>query len=217
MGWLESENLEIMRLLVVEDHEVTKDGICFALSKEEDLEIVGTAANSDVALVMARDLSPDVILLDLHLPGSLGPKSMVQAFCEIPNCKIVVFSNEHRQAFIDVVMKMGVAAYLLKSEPSRAVIDTIKRVVNSNTTSVLSSFTTKTKVKLTDAEQQLLQFFALGLKYQDIANKRFTTQSTVRKQCDLLLEKLGLENREELIAWAATNGYGSLDKEEKGN
>lgn len=202
-----------MRLLIVEDHEVTRDGICLAISREADLEIVGTADNSDAALELARELHPEVILLDLHLPGSLGPKSMVQAFCEIPDCRVVVFSNEHRQAFIDVVMKLGAAAYLLKSEPSRVVIETIRKVFN-NGTMVSPLAARPSSLKLTEAERQLLELFAHGLKYQDIAEKRFTTQSTVRKQCDLLLEKLGLENREALIAWAAKNGYGSLDKEE---
>lgn len=203
-----------MRLLVVEDHEVTKDGICLALSKDADLEIVGTADNSDDGLRVAAELKPDVILLDLHLPGRLGPRSMVQAYCQIPNCKVVVFSNEHRQAFIDVVMKMGVAAYLLKSEPSRVVIETVKKIFNNTTSSGLSPLSNQASIKLTETELQLLQFFAHGLKYQDIANRRVTTQSTVRKQCDLLLEKLGLENREELIAWAASNGYGNLDTED---
>jgi len=203
-----------MRLLIVEDHEVTRDGICLAISREAELEIVGTADNSDAALALARELRPDVILLDLHLPGSLGPKSMVQAFCEIPDCRIVVFSNEHRQAFIDVVMKLGAAAYLLKSEPSRVVIETIRGVCSKDTNPVSPLAARPSTIKLTEAERQLLELFAHGLKYQDIADKRFTTQSTVRKQCDLLLEKLGLENREALIAWAAKNGYGSLDREE---
>lgn len=206
----------MIRLLVVEDHEVTKDGLCMALSREADLEIAGSASNSDEGLAMCLELEPDVVLLDLHLPGTLGPKSMVEAFCRQGKSKIVVFSNEHRQAFIEVVMKLGAAAYLLKSEPSKSVVETIRRVVQGSDAPIAPRSAAEQALRLTEAERQLLELFAHGLKYQEIAAKRFTTQSTVRKQCELLLEKLGLSNREELISWAALNGYGSLDSEEAG-
>lgn len=199
-------------MIVLEDHQVTLDGLCYALSKEPDMEVVGSATDSDTGLQLLHDLKPDVVLLDLHLPGTRGPKSMVQEYCAQPHCKVVIFSSEKRPAFVDAVKELGVAGYLLKTETANRVVACIRNAVFGQSQPILSSSLSAPAIKLTEAEQDLLQLFAEGMKYQDIADKRGTSPSTVRKQCDLLLEKLSLTNREELIAWAARNGYGSLEE-----
>lgn len=202
-----------IRLVVVEDHQVTLDGLCDALGKEEDLEIVGSAKNSDEGLELSLSLRPDVVLLDLHLPGTRGPKSMVEAFCALPGSKVVIFSSEKRSAFVEVVLELGASAFLLKSETASQVAESIRKVKLNCANAITSSCISSKHPKLTPAEQQLLELFSQGLKYQEIADKRCTTVSTVRKQCDLLLLKLSLSNREELIAWAVRHGYGSLEQE----
>lgn len=212
----------LIRVLIVEDHEVTRVGLSYSLAREADIEILSCCSDSDSGLELCAKLRPDIVLLDLHLPGSMGPRSTVEAFCRLGLAKIVVFSSEKRQAFIDTVMQLGAAAYVLKSESTSTIVSTIREIaanqasllpaknmpVRSGPIDVLSRPT----VKLTEAEQHLLTLFAKGLKYQEIADLRHTSQSTVRKQCELLLEKLALSTREELISWAAHNGYGSLDE-----
>ncbi len=201
-----------IRVLVLEDHQVTLAGLCLALTCEPDIEVVGSATSSDEGYSMASSIAADVILLDLHLPGSRGPRSMVQAFCDLNDSSIVVFSSEKRKAFVDVVLKLGCSAYLLKSETATQVAQCIRRVA-AGEKPILSAQLTMPKSKLTRTEHELLESFAQGLKYQEIAERRCTSLSTVRKQCDLILEKLGLSTREELISWAAHNGYGSLETE----
>jgi len=197
-------------VLVVEDHQVTLDGLQMGLSREPDMEVVGTAANSDEGLRLAQSLRPDIVLLDLHLPGSSGPKSMIQAFCNIPGTRVIVFSGESRMAFIQIVLGMGVAGYLLKSESVARVAETVRQVM-AGRKGVLSEELVVGDTKVTKSEQEVLKMLARGMKYQDIADERQTSPATVRKQCELLLLKLGLNSREELIAWAVQNGYGSLD------
>jgi len=168
---------------------------------------VGTAANSDDGLNLARNLRPDVILLDLHLPGASGPKSMIHAYCNIPGSRVVVFSGESRMAFIQTVLGMGVAGYLLKSENVPKVAETIRQVM-AGKKSIISEELVVDQTKVTKSEQEVLKMLARGMKYQ-----RATSPATVRKQCELLLLKLGLNSREELIAWAVENGYGGLEIE----
>jgi DNA-binding NarL/FixJ family response regulator len=201
-----------IKVLVVEDHYATLEGLRAGLSREPDFTVVGTAVNSDQGIAMANELKPDVILLDLHVPGSLGPKTMVQAFCDVPESRVVVFSGEGRMAFVQTVLTMGVAAYLLKSESLDKVAQTIRDVV-AGKSSIVSDELRSGETKLTRSEQEVLKMLARGMKYQDIADHRMTSPATVRKQCELLLLKLSLQTREELIAWAVSNGYGGLELE----
>jgi len=81
---------------------------------------------SETGLRLARELKPDVILLDLHLPGSGGPKTMVQEFCRVPGSRVIIFSGESRMAFIQAVLSLGAYGYLLKSENADTVAAAIK-------------------------------------------------------------------------------------------
>lgn len=202
---------EPIKILVVEDHHATLDGLEMGLSREADFKIVGTSSNSDDGLVLARKFLPDIIVLDLHLPGSKAPKSMIKEYCQIAGgAKLVIFSGENRVAFVQSVLSMGVSAYLLKSERVATVAATIRRVMKGET-AIMSSELSVDYKKITRSEHEVLAMLGKGLKYQDIAEQRFTSVATARKQCETLLLKLDLETREQLIAWAVRNGYGSVE------
>jgi len=197
-------------VLIVEDHQVTLDGLTTGLGREMDIDVVGTATTSDQGLELARDLKPTIILLDLHLPGSTGPRSTVKSFCSVDGSHVIVFSAENRMAFIQTILSMGVAGYLLKSENAAKVADAMRQVL-SGKKPVVSLELLGGETKLTRSEQEVLRLLARGMKYQEIAEHRQASPATVRKQCELLLLKLGLESREQLIAWAVQSGYGNLE------
>lgn len=201
---------ESIKILVVEDHHATLDGLEMGLSREPGFQIVGTSSNSDDGLVLAKKFLPDIIVLDLHLPGSQAPKSMIKAYCQVAGAKLVIFSGENRVAFVQSVLSLGVAAYLLKSERVSTVAATIRKVV-AGETSIMSSELSVDYKKITRSEHEVLAMLGKGLKYQDIADQRSTSVATARKQCETLLLKLDLETREQLIAWAVRNGYGSVE------
>ena len=201
---------EPITVLILEDHQVTLDGLRFGLSQEADIKVVAATANSDEGLKLAKELQPQIILLDLHLPGSLGPKSMVKEFCDLAGSKVLVFSGESRLAFVQAVLALGAYGYLLKSENVSRVAQVI-REIHGGKSPIVSESLSGGDTKLTRSEQEVLRMLARGMKYQDMAEERLTSPATVRKQCELLLLKLGLKTREELIAWAVQNGYGNLD------
>ncbi len=180
--------------------------------KSRELKVIGTASNSDDGLAIARDSKPDIILLDLHLPGSQGPKSTVKAFCGVLGSQVLIFSGENRMAFIQTILALGVAGYLLKSESVSKVVESIHQVMDGKKP-ILSPELVSGETKVTRSEQEVLKMLARGMKYQDIADRRQASPATVRKQCELLLLKLGLESREQLIAWAVQSGYGNLELE----
>lgn len=199
-----------IRIVVVEDHQATLEGLTGGLSREEGFEIVGMSDNSDEGLRIVEQLKPDVVVLDLHLPGSHGPKEMIDEFVRVPDTRILIFSAESRLAFIQAVLSQGVSAYLLKSERIKTVADTVRRIMKGESSIVSEQLTFDCK-KLTPSEQEVLHMLGRGMKYQEIADSRYTSAATARKQCEVLQLKLGLENREQLIAWAVQNGYGSFE------
>lgn len=197
-------------VLIVEDHHATREGLAALLARQSDIQVVGTASNSDDGLKLAEEHQPQVILLDLHLPGSLGPKTMVKQFCDLKHSRVIVCSVEQRQAFVRVVVSLGVNGYLLKSESVDKVVDTIRQVADGKK-NLFSAEVAAEQTRITRSEEEVLKLIGKGLKYQDIAEQRDTSPNTVRKQCETLLLKLGLTTREELIAWAVSNGYANLD------
>jgi DNA-binding NarL/FixJ family response regulator len=201
-----------IRLLIVEDHHTTRKGLELELSSEADMTVVGTAAGHLDGMQMVQSLQPDVVLLDLHLPDSQGPKTLTSAWCGLPNTRIIVFSGDSRPALVQLVLEAGVDAFLLKSEPTPEVADAIRKVMNGQFV-VSDELLPGLKNKLTPAEKHLLRLLARGMKYQDIAAQRVTSPETVRKQVEQLIVKLSLGSREELIAWSVDNGYGQLEIE----
>ncbi len=197
-------------VLVIEDHEATLKGLAIELASQPDLKVVGSATTSAEGLRMLAEQKPDVVLLDLHLPDSDGPRSLAEAFCHKGIAKVVVFSGDSRQAIVDIILKSGVDGYLLKSEPIERVCAAIRKVM-AGEGPVVSDSLIESPNKLTKAEEHLLTLVARGMKYKDIAKERVTSPETVRKQIDQMLIKLDLETREELIAWAVENGYGNLE------
>jgi two-component system nitrate/nitrite response regulator NarL len=197
-----------IRVLVIEDHNATLEGVTLGLAREPDIEVVGSSENSDDGLRLARELTPDVTVLDLHLPGTMSPRNMVEVFSQLPT-RLIIFSAENRLALVHAAMNMGVAAYLLKSERVAHLAEVIRKV-QTGAKGITSQQLSHDFSKITKAEEEILSMLANGARYQEIGDKRFTSPATVRKQCDTLILKLGLDSREQLIAWAVSNGYGTL-------
>ncbi len=201
-----------VRVIIVEDHEATLRGLEFELSREKDIDVVGTAKTAQTGLTLMQEQKPDIVLLDLHLPDSQGPRTLTESFCKAGTSKIIVFSGDNRSAILNIVLDLGVCGYLLKSEPISAVLDAIRSAQAGGKPVVSTELAERRKeTKLTPAEQHLLKLLARGMKYQEIAAIRVTSPETVRKQVDQLQDKLSLQSREELIAWAVENGYSQVD------
>ncbi len=204
---------EKIKVLLVEDHEATLKGLKMQLTEEADLEVVGTATSKSDALKLAQEHAPHVILLDLHLPDSSGPKTLSETFCNLKSSRVLVFSGETRPAIMQIVMQAGVDGFLLKSEPLAKIAEAIRDVHHGRTPVISADLTRQNQPHLTSAERHLLTLLARGLKYQDIGAQRQTSPETVRKQVEALIDKLKLDGRESLIAWAVDSGFGKLESD----
>lgn len=200
------------RIVIIEDHPATLDGLSARLGQESDIDLVGAYSTMEEAAAKVSDLNPDAILLDLHLPDAAGPKSSIARLRQLaPAARLVVYSGETRSAFVQAAMKAGANAYLLKNETAARVAEVIRLVLAGNG-QIISAAISRSHIKLTDTEKELLEGLARGMKYHDIASKRYTSWETVRKQCEKLQEKLALSTREELIAWAAASGFAETER-----
>jgi DNA-binding NarL/FixJ family response regulator len=199
-----------IRILIVEDHYVTLDGLMAGLAQEPGFEILGGCSRSDEGLAAAGEKRPDVILIDLHLPGPYKPTELVSKFLQASPAKLIIFSAEMRMAYVSTILSMGVSAYLLKSERINKVAQVIREVMQGQRGLVSEEITSDSR-RITPSENEVLHLLGKGMKYQEIADLRGTSIATARKQTEILLAKLELQNREQLIAWAVQNGYGGQD------
>lgn len=193
-------------VLLVEDHHVTMEGLHSWMEKTNEFKVVGKTGNANGALELARMHRPQVTLLDLHLPGNHSIEQLIKDLVEC-GTRVVVFSAEDRKYFIDLVLKSGAAAFISKSESYSTISKVITDVCTVEGRFISNPLKQAYRQRFTDAEQEVLTMLAKGMKYEDIASVRLTSPHTVRKQCDKLIIKLGLQSREELIAWAVTAGY----------
>lgn len=199
-----------VKVAIIEDHAVTRQGLQAALQQESDIEIVGAAATVAEGIQLCQHTTPQVLLLDLHLPDFEGVKPLIQCFAGLVG-HIVVFTSEGRRAFVDAALAMPISGYLLKSESSSVIAESIRQVA-AGLRPVVSSELTRLETSLTNAEKSLLRLLAQGYKYESIGRLRQTSPTTVKKQCERLLIKLDLGTREELISWAALHGYADADE-----
>lgn len=204
------DSAQKIEIVVIEDHFVTLDGLVTGLSNHEGFSVVGSSANFVSGLDLVDKFHPQIVVLDLHLPDVTSPTAMIKEFLRVTDVKLIIFSAEMRMAYVQEVLSLGVSAYLLKSERVATVIDAIQRVAAGEKRIFSEQIGAEFK-KITPAEQEVLHMLGKGMKYQEIADRRSTSITTARKQCEILVMKLGLETREQLIAWAVENGYGSRD------
>ncbi len=193
-------------ILVVEDHHVTMHGLISWLEGTGQFEIKGKCGNKDALIKLVEQVKPNVVLLDLHLPGSFSMEEVLKAI-SAAGSRVIVFTSENRSFYVKLAFKLGASAFLLKSETFFNLAEVIRRV-HSGEQNIASPGLIEQDINVSEAEEDILSMLSGGFKYEEIAQLRNTSPETVRKQCNKLLVKIGLGSREELIAWAVRNGYG---------
>jgi DNA-binding NarL/FixJ family response regulator len=196
-----------LKVLIVDDHLMTLDGIERCFNEGTDFTIIAKALTAESAILAAKGLQPDLILLDLHLPGDNSVRDTLAQLKEITR-SIVILSGDDRPSLVKRALKYGAAAYLLKSDSYEKICETLMRVHQGEGMIVSDRLKQGTAVRFTQAEEEILELMAKGMSANDIAETRVTSVHTIRKQYTQLQKKLNLNSREALIAWAVNNGYG---------
>lgn len=212
-----------IRVLVVDDHYITRKGILGLLQGAEGIEIVGEAENGQDGVDKARLLEPDVVLMDLVMPEMGGVDAIRQILAHRPDTGIVVLSGSKLEGEVLVAIRAGALGYLTKTAGQEELTEVIRRahrgepslpaVLNRKLLghSVPNSRAMVTEA-LTQRELEVLALVARGLENHDISQRLHVSETTVRSHLRNMLSKLGLSNRVELVLHALGQGWASLDQ-----
>lgn len=216
--------MEKIRVLVVDDHLLVRDGIVWMLSSFPDMEIVGEASSGEEAIRLTEQLQPDVILMDLLLPGINGIEAARTIKEKQEESKILFLSMEVSQDFLSDVIKMGANGYVLKEIRRNELAVAIRKVLSGeqyfskgisdmvfqqylegNNKGSEIGFSEMPPVKLTDREIEVVKFLCSGCSKKEIADQLFISPRTVDAHRSNILEKLQLSGTVELVIYAVKN------------
>ncbi|MCM3732420.1 response regulator transcription factor [Fictibacillus nanhaiensis] len=207
----------MISILIVDDHAILRDGLKNILSFEEDIKVVGEATSGEEALKFADELSPDVIIMDINLPGMNGVETTALIKAKNPDARILVLTMYTHDEYLLSALKAGADGYLLKDAPSEHVVDAIKAVYRgesmitpSMTKKLVNIHLQQTQVKkdesnLTDREQEVLIGLVEGLSNKEIAEKLFISDKTVKIHVSKIFKKLEVKSRSQAVIYAVQN------------
>jgi DNA-binding NarL/FixJ family response regulator len=210
--------VEGIRVLIVDDHPVVREGIGSMLKKETDFKVVGEASNGLEAVEKARELSPDVVLMDLRMPEMDGVEAISTIKAEKPDIKFIILTTYSDDEYIFKGIAAGARAYLLKDAPRDELFKAIRMVsrgesliqpvVASRVLDKLAELSRKTPAgdTLSDREIEVLRLMAGGQSNKDIADHLSITQSTVKTHITSIFQKLNVTTRTEAVTNALKKG-----------
>ena len=202
-------------LMIVDDHPLMRIGMKAVIQGQEDMTIVGEAKDGHTAVQMYRTLHPDVVLMDLRLPGKTGIEATAAIVSEFPHARLLVISNYDGDEDISQAMAAGAAGYLFKSIMEDELLNAIrevhagKRYLPRNVTVRLRERTEP--VRLTQRENDILSMLGKGFSNKELANVLGVSTDTVKTHLKNLFRKLNVSDRAEAVREAIYRGFLHLD------
>lgn len=200
----------MIRVLLVEDQALVRGALATLLNLESDIEVVGEVGRGDAVLASVEAIRPDVVLLDIELPG-LNGLCVAERLAEIrAPCKVVVLTTFGRPGYLERAMAAGVAGYLLKDTPAEELAQDLRRIVAGTRIvdpSLAAMAALAGRSPLTAREADVLRASASGASVEEVARLLHLAEGTVRNYLSSAIQKLGARNRLEAIAYAERNGW----------
>ncbi len=204
----------MIRILVVDDHAVVRSGLKLLLGREDDMEPVGEAGDAREAILATRHHKPDVILLDVTMPGRSGVDVLEDLLKEAPGARVLMLSMQDDPSYVRQAFAAGASGYVLKEAADAELVQAIRRV-NEGEQYVHPSLGARLvspssvgdgQEPLSDREREVLSLLALGHTNHEIAQKLVVSVRTVESHRAHILTKLRLSSRAELVQFAIDNG-----------
>jgi DNA-binding NarL/FixJ family response regulator len=205
----------MITVMIVDDHPIVRAGIIGVLSGEEDLRVVGEASSADEAVTAARTLQPDVVLMDLRMPGGDGVVATAGVLTAAPKARVVVLTTYESDADILRAVEAGAAGYLLK-DVARADLVTAIRAAARGETVLAPSVATRLVDRmrrpapadsLSPRELEVLRLVAKGLSNADIGRELYISEATVKTHLLRTFAKLGVSDRTAAVTTALAAGH----------
>ncbi|MEL6578191.1 MAG: response regulator transcription factor, partial [Cyanobacteria bacterium J06621_12] len=204
----------MIRLLLVDDQSIIREGLSSLLQAQPDLEIVGEAENGEQAIALSLELLPDIVLMDIRMPVMDGVAAIRRLKEQAPAIKILVLTTFDDDRYVAQAMAYGADGYLLKDTPSKELAQAI-RSINQGYTQMGPGLFAKTinhqpaapipdkePLPLTSREQEVLQLIATGHSNKEIAAQLYITERTVKNHVNSILRSLDLRDRTQAAIFA---------------
>lgn len=216
--------MEIIRVLIADDHPFFRDGLRMLLEATPDTELVGEAGDGEQAVTLAADLQPDVILMDLRMPGAGGIEATRQILERNPEARILVMTMVEDDNSVFAAMRAGALGYLLKGAGRSEVLVAIRGVARGEAVfgpgiarRLVGYFGRRPDVhpsqpafpELTDREREILEMIAAGRNNREIAAELFLSLKTIRNYVSSIFAKLQFADRSQAIIRARQAGLGA--------
>jgi DNA-binding NarL/FixJ family response regulator len=204
----------VIRILVVDDHPIVREGLVAVLEDQDDLKVAGTAGTAHEAVGQAGREQPDIVLLDLELPDMSGIDAIPQITSAAPGAKVIVFTAYDTDERVLGAIKAGARGYLLKGAPGDEIARAVRAVQAGGShlasrvaARVMAEATSPRRRRLlTEREHEILRLVADGLSTKQIARRLLITERTVKFHVASIFNKLGASNRAQAVAQAVQRG-----------
>jgi DNA-binding NarL/FixJ family response regulator len=214
-----------MNILLVDDHQMMRDGLRAVLERESDLHVTGEAADGRTAIELCATLHPDVVVMDIGMPGLNGIEATRQVTQNYPRTKVVALSMNADRRYVHAMFEAGAWGYLVKSSASEELIRAIRAVAHDEkyvsptvAGAVLDAFVVGPKAThrdprsdLSPREREVLQLLAEGMTSKEIASKLDLAVSTIETHRKQIMAKLELRSVAELTKFAIRSGLTTLE------
>ncbi len=210
-----------IRVLVVDDHTLFRQGIVGLLESQPDIEVVGQAGSAKDALTTAVELSPDVVLMDISMPGTSGLTATAEIKARSPQANVLILTIHDREDYLYQALRAGASGYVLKGADIHDLLDAVRSAYRgdvylypSATKALIADYLRRARAGedragydgLTDREREILHLIAQGKTTPEIAAELVLSPHTVQTHRDHIMTKLDLHSKAALIKYAIAKG-----------
>lgn len=218
--------MTICKVLICDDHAVVRTGLRLTLEKEKDFQVAGEAENMERAISLAARLRPDLVLMDISMPGTAGLEAIPHIRAAAPEARVLILTGHDDEAYFFQALKAGAAGYVLKGASMSELLAALRLVVHGGVPiprklvpRLLNDYINRVEdeaapgyQELSPRERAVLRLIAQGRTNKQIAEELAFSVRTVERHRSSIMKKIGLQNRAELVAFAVRQGFlGDVD------
>lgn len=215
-----------IRLLIVDDHVLIREGIRSLLENQPDIDIIGEATNGSEAIQQTLSLRPDIVLMDITMPEMGGIEATVKVKEMVPETKVLILTVHEEDRYLSEILKAGASGYFTKGGSSNELISALhavqeghvylyptmtKKLVGDYLVQLTKGIDDRNYSNLTPREKEILKLIAEGHSNQDIAARLFLSPATIQTHRSNIMSKLQVHSRSELTKYAISRGIITLD------
>jgi two-component system, NarL family, response regulator DesR len=200
----------MIRVLLAEDQAMVRGALAALLSREKDIEVVAEVARGDVVVEAASASRPDVVLLDIEMPGGSGLDAAQALRRALPSCRVVILTTFGRSGYLRRAMQSGAVGFLLKDAPAAELARALRRVMEGERVvdpELALLALSEGSIPLTSREREVLTAALSGISHAEIAVRLSVSEGTVRNHLSAAMQKLGTRNRMEAAHLAEQKGW----------